>query len=87
MQMGILPTDTYPALVCDVDARKAVERLYAAKGMDPKKQLAILVKGFADINAYTQGFPTTEMGTDTFRMAKRVLPGPVCCLPCHKHCL
>ena len=53
-QLGILPTDTYPALVCDVDARKAVERLYAAKGMSPKKQLAILVRSFADINAYTQ---------------------------------
>jgi tRNA A37 threonylcarbamoyladenosine synthetase subunit TsaC/SUA5/YrdC len=77
MQLGILPTDTYPALVCDVDARKAVERLYAAKGMSPKKQLAILVKDFSAIDAYTQGFPTTGLGADTFRLARRALPGPV----------
>ena len=80
-QMGICPTDTFPALVCDVDARKAVERLYAAKGMSPKKQLAILVRDFAQIQAYTLGFPTTGMGTDTFRLARRALPGPVRSLP------
>lgn len=86
-QMGICPTDTFPALVCDVDARKAVERLYAAKGMSPKKQLAILVRDFAHIQAYTLGFPTTSMGTDTFRLARRVLPGPVRSLPSPPSCM
>ncbi len=80
-QMGICPTDTFPALVCDVGARQAVERLYAAKGLSPKKQLAILVKDFAAVQAYTLGFPTTGLGTDTFRLARRVLPGPVRSLP------
>ena len=75
--MGILPTDSYPALVCDVDARKAVERLYQAKEMSPSKQLSILCKSFSDIQTYTLGFPTTSSGQDTFRIAKRVLPGPV----------
>ncbi|KAK9916245.1 hypothetical protein WJX75_000443 [Coccomyxa subellipsoidea] len=74
--MGILPTDTYPALVCDIEARKAVERLYAAKGMEPTKQLSILVRNYSDINTYTLGFPSTEMGQDTFRLARRALPGP-----------
>jgi hypothetical protein len=77
VQMGILPTDTYPALVCDIEARKAVERLYAAKGMKPTKQLSILVRNYSDINTYTLGFPSTEMGQDTFRLARRALPGPV----------
>ena len=77
MQMGILPTDSYPALVCDVDAKKAVERLYQAKEMSPSKQLSILCKNFSDIQTYTLGFPTTSSGQDTFRIAKRVLPGPV----------
>ncbi len=77
VQMGILPTDTYPALVCDIEARKAVERLYAAKDMEPTKQLSILVKNYADINTYTLGFPSTELGQDTFRLARRALPGPV----------
>ncbi|BDA40540.1 Uncharacterized protein YciO [Coccomyxa sp. Obi] len=74
--LGILPTDTYPALVCDIEARKAVERLYAAKGMEPTKQLSILVRNFSDINTYTLGFPSTGMGQDTFRLARRALPGP-----------
>ena len=77
VQLGILPTDTYPALVCDIEARKAVERLYTAKGMEPTKQLSILVRNFSDINTYTLGFPTTGMGQDTFRLARRALPGPV----------
>ncbi|CAK0735793.1 hypothetical protein CVIRNUC_000640 [Coccomyxa viridis] len=74
--MGILPTDSYPALVCDVDAKRAVERLYQAKEMSPSKQLSILCKNFSDIQTYTLGFPTTSSGQDTFRIAKRVLPGP-----------
>lgn len=27
-EVGILPTDTYPAFVCDVENRKAVELMY-----------------------------------------------------------
>ena len=80
-QMGVIPTDTYPALVCDVEASKAVERLYQAKGMEPSKQLSILCKNFADIQTYTLGFPTTSSGQDTFRIARRALPGPVSLYP------
>ena len=81
VQMGVIPTDTYPALVCDVEASKAVERLYQAKGMEPSKQLSILCKNFADIQTYTLGFPSTSSGQDTFRIARRVLPGPVSLYP------
>ena len=65
------------ALVCDVEANKAVERLYQAKGMEPSKQLSILCKNFSDIQTYTLGFPSTSTGQDTFRIARRALPGPV----------
>jgi hypothetical protein len=75
MQLGILPTDTYPALVCDIEARKSVERMYTAKGMNPSKKLSILVRNFADIDAYTLGFPNWEQ--DTFKLARKALPGPV----------
>ena len=69
------------ALVCDVEAKKAVERLYQAKGMEPSKQLSILCKNFSDIQMYTLGFPLTSSGQDTFRIARRALPGPVRLLP------
>ncbi len=65
------------ALVCDVEANKAVERLYQAKGMEPSKPLSILCKNFSDIQTYTLGFPSTSTGQDTFRIARRALPGPV----------
>lgn len=77
--MGVIPTDTYPALVCDVEARNAVERLYMAKGIAANKPLSILCRNFADVNTYTSGFPVTAGSgrEDTFRVARRALPGPV----------
>ncbi len=88
-QVGILPTDTYPALVCDVDARNAIERLYSAKGMAANKPLSILCRNFTDVNTYTLGFPVGAGSgrPDVFRVARRALPGPVsfpefCILPC-----
>ncbi len=79
VQVGILPTDTYPALVCDIDNRKAVEKLYTIKGLSPKKQLSILCRHLQDISTYTMGFPSSNRPgqIDTFRVARQVLPGPV----------
>ncbi|KAK9839648.1 hypothetical protein WJX81_003060 [Elliptochloris bilobata] len=75
--LGIIPTDSFPALVCDVDARQAVERLYAAKDMAPTKQLSIMCRSFADVAEYTLGFPAPQPGRpDAFRLARQALPGP-----------
>lgn len=77
--MGIIPTDSLPAIVCDVGDRDAVERLYGIKNISPKKPLSILCRGFADIGTYTLGFPVSNVRgrRNTFDMAKRVLPGTV----------
>ena len=64
--------------MCDVDARQAVERLYAAKDMAPTKQLSIMCRNFADVAEYTLGFPAPQPGRpDAFRLARQALPGPV----------
>ena len=78
-QVGILPTDTYPAIVCDIDDRQAVEKLYRIKGLSPKKQLSILCRHMQDISAYTMGFPASNQAgqADLFRLARQNLPGPV----------
>lgn len=78
-QIGIIPTDTLPAVVCDSGNKKAVERLYLAKEINPKKPLSILVGGFSHIGTYTLGFPAnnTPGARDTFSLAKQILPGPV----------
>lgn len=78
-QIGIIPTDTLPAVVCDSGNREAVERLYIAKEINPKKPLSILVSGFSHIGTYTHGFPASNDpgARDTFSLAKQILPGPV----------
>ena len=34
MQVGIIPTDTMPAIVCDLENREAVLKLYTIKVAD-----------------------------------------------------
>ena len=76
--MGILPTDTYPALVCDLEAKAAGQKIYDIKQMSPSKQLSILCRSLTDIGTYTLGFPVSQIGrTATFKLARQVLPGPV----------
>ena len=75
--MGVIPTDSYPALVCDLANRTAVTRLYAAKGLAPTKPLSVLCPGFADVDRLTLGFPAPPPGgVDPFRAARAALPGP-----------
>lgn len=76
--VGIIPTDTYPALVCDVTAKSAVQRLYTAADLAAKKPLSILCRGFSDISTYTMGLPASNGAgsQDIFRLARQALPGP-----------
>ena len=79
LQVGIIPTDTYPALVCDIESRAAVERIYLIKEMNPHKQLSILCRDLADISHYTLGFPASNLPgqPNWHKLARRLLPGPV----------
>eukprot|EP00897_Mesotaenium_endlicherianum_P006227 jgi/Mesen1/5632/ME000283S04806 len=76
--VGIIPTDTVYAIVCDLKSRESVERLYRIKDMDPKKPLSILCRNFQDIDTYTMGFPRGNGAgqTNIFRAARQCLPGP-----------
>lgn len=76
--VGIIPTDSLPAVVCDLENRDAVLKLYACMQLSPKKQLSVLCRSFQDISHYTGGFrPPTQPGQpDTFTVVRRMLPGP-----------
>lgn len=76
--VGIVPTDTVYAVVCDLNNRAAIDRLYRIKNMDPKKPLSILCRSFQDIDKYTAGFPRGNAAgqTNAFRAARQCLPGP-----------
>lgn len=78
-QVGIIPTDSLPAVVCDLTNRNAALRLYNVMELAPKKMLSILVSSFNDISHYTMGFPIpTQPGQQSFfRIAQKLLPGSV----------
>lgn len=76
--VGIIPTDSLPAVVCDLENKDAVLKLYACMQLSPKKQLSVLCRSFQDISHYTMGFrPPMQAGQpDTFTVVRRMLPGP-----------
>lgn len=76
--VGIVPTDTVYAIVCDLTNRDAVDRLYRLKRMDQKKPLSILCRSFQDVDTYTLGFPrgNSHGQTNVFRAVRQCLPGP-----------
>ncbi|KAL3636691.1 hypothetical protein CASFOL_018990 [Castilleja foliolosa] len=76
--VGVIPTDTVYAIVCDMRNNDAIERLRRIKGIEPSKPLSILCRSFKDIDKYTTGFPrgNGEGLKNIFRAVKHCLPGP-----------
>lgn len=76
--VGVIPTDTVYALVCDLRNPSAIERLRRIKDIEPQKPLSILCHSFRDIDKYTTGFPRGDgQGhANIFRAVKHCLPGP-----------
>lgn len=64
------PTDGLYALGADIEARGAIERLYALRGHDRKKPLAIVTSSLSDASRYA------VIDDARYRLLKRVLPGP-----------
>jgi tRNA threonylcarbamoyl adenosine modification protein (Sua5/YciO/YrdC/YwlC family) len=64
------PTDTVYALGCDLQNKKAVDRLYQVKGMDKGQPLAFICPDLADLSKYA------VVDNHAYRLLRRVLPGP-----------
>ena len=64
------PTDTVYALGCDFGDRKAVERLYALKGMKSDQPLAFLLPDLGEIARFG------VVSNAAYRLMKRLIPGP-----------
>jgi tRNA threonylcarbamoyl adenosine modification protein (Sua5/YciO/YrdC/YwlC family) len=64
------PTDTVYALGCDYEDRKAVERLYALKGMKRDQPLAFLLPDLGEIARFG------VVSNGAYRLMKRLIPGP-----------
>ncbi|XVF57779.1 hypothetical protein PTKIN_Ptkin07bG0009600 [Pterospermum kingtungense] len=76
--VGVIPTDTVYAIVCDLRSNSAIERLRRIKNIEPSKPLSILCRSLRDIDTYTMGFPCGDgQGhANIFRVVKQCLPGP-----------
>ncbi|CAN6472391.1 unnamed protein product [Victoria cruziana] len=76
--VGVIPTDTVYAIVCNLKNYSAVDRLRRIKDIEASKPLSILCHTFRDIDAYTLGFPpgNNHGQTSIFRAVKHCLPGP-----------
>ncbi|MFZ4263346.1 L-threonylcarbamoyladenylate synthase [Sphingobacterium sp. HJSM2_6] len=68
----IYPTDTVYGMGCDISNQKAIERVYALRGLKPEKSnLSFICYDLTHISQYTKPFDTA-----VFRVLKKALPGP-----------
>ena len=68
----IYPTDTVYGIGCDVNNKKAMERICRIKGLDIKKHnLAFVCYDLSHIAAFTK-----QLATSTYKLMKKTLPGP-----------
>ncbi|XP_010496425.1 PREDICTED: uncharacterized protein LOC104773496 isoform X2 [Camelina sativa] len=76
--VGVIPTDTVYAIVCDCKNHSAVERLRRIKKIESSKPLSILCRSLRDIDTFTMGFPRGDGHghANIFRAVKQCLPGP-----------
>ncbi|KAJ6832108.1 uncharacterized protein M6B38_345595 [Iris pallida] len=79
--VGVIPTDTVYAIVCDLKNNDSIERLRIIKDVENSKArnpLSVLCHSLHDIDTYTMGFPcgNAQGQTNIFRAVKHCLPGP-----------
>ena len=68
----IYPTDTVYSMACDLNNRKAVERMAQIKGIKIEKaNFSLICHDLSNISDYTVQFSNT-----IYKMMKRALPGP-----------
>ena len=68
----IYPTDTVYGIGCDVNNKKAMERVCRIKELDIKKHnLAFVCYDLSHIAAFTK-----QLSTSTYKLMKKTLPGP-----------
>jgi tRNA threonylcarbamoyl adenosine modification protein (Sua5/YciO/YrdC/YwlC family) len=66
----IYPTDTVYGLGCDLYNKRAIERIYAIKGIKKKSQLSFICPDLKDIAKYA------HVSTPAYKIMRHLLPGP-----------
>jgi tRNA threonylcarbamoyl adenosine modification protein (Sua5/YciO/YrdC/YwlC family) len=66
----VYPTDTVYGLGCDINSKKALERVRRIKKMDNKRHLSFVFADLKQISSYAQ------VTDNAYRIMRRFLPGP-----------
>jgi tRNA threonylcarbamoyl adenosine modification protein (Sua5/YciO/YrdC/YwlC family) len=67
----IYPTDTVYALGCDIFQARAIERIYKYRGIEPgKARLSFICSNMSQLSEFA------KVDNNTFKLMKRLLPGP-----------
>lgn len=67
----IYPTDTVYAYGCDINNKKAIEKIYWLKKVPKHKPLTFIFADFSEISHYAR-----NISKQAFKIMKKVLPGP-----------
>lgn len=68
----IYPTDTVYGIGCDIFNKKAVEKIYRLRKLDPKKaRLSFICESISQVAEFS-----SQIDNEVFRLMKRILPGP-----------
>jgi tRNA threonylcarbamoyl adenosine modification protein (Sua5/YciO/YrdC/YwlC family) len=72
----IYPTDTVYSIGCDLHNPKAIERVARIKNIKPEKaDFSIIFDDLSRLSQYTK-----SVNNSTFKILKRILPGPYTCI-------
>ncbi|MGB6068244.1 MAG: L-threonylcarbamoyladenylate synthase [Desulfomonilaceae bacterium] len=66
----VYPTDTVYGLGCDIQSKKALDRVRRIKKIDPKRHLSFV---FADLKTISQ---YAQVSDNAYKILRRYLPGP-----------
>ena len=64
------PTDSYYGLGCDLESKKAIDRLYQLKGHDRRRPMSLLVPDLSDLSRYA------KVSNFSYRVIRHLAPGP-----------
>lgn len=68
----VYPTDTVYSMACDMNNRRAVEKMAKIKGVKLENaNFSLICYDLSNISEYT-----VQFGTDVYKIMKRALPGP-----------
>ncbi len=68
----IFPTDTVYAYGCDINDKRAIERLYHIKRIPKNKPLSFIFSDISEISQYVR-----NVSDQAFKIMKKAFPGPI----------